>query len=369
MKRARLLLGILLLTGTGLVSGEAGANQYGVTTESVDNYGCGGCNQNCNGNDLCNSNANNAGFLSQMEASSIGFYSSINWTDSGVYYSDFVDPDLGWTHGNDTNNFDGQYSTVAYYTGHGYGGSCDSTSSCTSHTQCTDPSSGSPIAGDTWAAGSCVSIPQLGAGHGFCCYPSDRAIVVNGAESYFSNAVWYGPDYGYIGWGESSNSGSWDGAAENGGINLIVLDMSWPVAANYAYQQWKPLFAGARMIAATQPIAGDTAMVPDRGAAFGAFAFASPSSSVFTAWNDAMFDLESGDGSGGASCPSGSNEGFNGCGCNYIMAIGDTSSLAEAASEESWEQLPVNTLDSTGKGYYYYQFSCNYDSNTYSRNL
>jgi hypothetical protein len=89
-------IAFLAATCMHITDARATAWSYGITTESVDNYGCGGCNQDCDGDDLCNSNANCSGFMTQMTTDTSNYFSSfVDWTDANVYDSDFVDPDTG----------------------------------------------------------------------------------------------------------------------------------------------------------------------------------------------------------------------------------------------------------------------------------
>src|SRR5580658_965091 len=150
----------------------ANATSYGIVTESVDNFGCGGQNQdpNCNCtvsppvctgnpfaccNDLPNSDTNGVGVQKVLAGGSSPLgYTLYAFTDGNVWDSDFVDPDLNSSNskGEDTYNFDsdatGSFNGnasygafIAYFTGHGVtNNECQSAlHTCTSASECTDP--------------------------------------------------------------------------------------------------------------------------------------------------------------------------------------------------------------------------------------
>jgi hypothetical protein len=373
-----------ILEACALVAGEAKAANVGIIAESVQNYGCGGCCANCkppkscvNSNgfaDLCNTNANASGFYDTLETAGLGFSTNSHgpFSDEAVFDSDFVDPDIGGhTAGDDTDEFDTNNNggvAIGFFAGHGWTGGhrggCEA-QTCQHDSQCVNP-----VAPEfTPPAGSCVSNPQSGVGNGICCYATQHALAVNGAVVSFNNNILYAQ--GYVAWGESKFSGGWANAKENGQLNLIVLNASWPVEQNYGWEElvapigFPPVMAGARLIAAVMPVRGDTADVPDRGSAFASYAITNPNLAVFDAWMDAINNEENG--AGGDGCPGG--YGFNGCGCNLSIAPGSNQTQANEHSSELWVDFQNDASDTTANGWEDWGMTCNYDLETYPFNL
>ena len=351
-----------------LLSITANATSTGVITEGVDDYGCGGCNaNNCspsNDNDLCNSASNNTGFLNAL--TSTGKFSSlVNFTNGSVYDTDFVDPDTGHT-GNDTQNFDVVGGSFSYFTGHGLDGSC-TTQACTHSSQCTTPGKGG---GFTPPAGHCQSSPGNGPSNtGQCCYDSNRYLITHSSNDQYGGNVGYSTNW--VKFGESAYSTNWAGAGTNGGTNVVIIDASWPVMANFGWNQLGPFFAGMRIVAATQPVWGDQANVADRGAAFAHPATQNINSSVYSAWPAAMSLLAYNEGSpcGASDYSQGGGHGFNGCGCNLVIAADASQTLVSTDTTASWLALQNDLSDAFSKNYYTWNATCNYDSSTFQWSL
>ena len=208
---------------------------------------------------------------------------------------------------------------------------------------------------------------------GMCCYPTARAIHLNGSSVNFSNQVQYdsGASPRLVAFGESGQSGTWAGASNNGQANMVIFDSSWGAQPNYGFFDLSGMMAGVRLIGVCMPTTGDTAIVADRGAALAQQQLNNNSGAPFSAWGDAMNNLNSGDGGGysGSAGSCGSGYGFNGCGCNYMMATANNQTNAEAVTNEAWYNLPADAYDATGNGYYYWTKTCNYDLSTYPANL
>jgi hypothetical protein len=376
------LLAAIMIIPTPAHAGDVTA---GIVAESVINFGCGGCCVNCpppascvnsaGFADLCNSNANAAGFYEILESTSWTTSGYGPWTDANVYDQDFVDPDLGWAYGNDTHQFDdalgsGGGTAIAFFAGHGWTGShrsgCEgNTQQCTHATQCTNPLG----VEYTPPAGTCVSSPKWGVGHGQCCYATEHALQVNGGVVSFNNTINY--DSGYVAWGESGYSGAWGGAGTNGQDNLVVINASWPSTQNYGWNNLvigavgPPTLAGARLIATVMPTDGDYDDIADRGSAFATYSITNPTYAVFDAWTDAINDLDGG--APGDNCPGG--YGFNGCGCHYVIATGVSESQALEHSNEVWLDLQNDANDTTGNVWEVWGKNCNYNLETYPSNL
>jgi hypothetical protein len=336
---------------------------YEIVTEAVNNYGGPG--------NIKNAIANCAGFRTTVETMS-GWSTYQAYTDGNVWDSDFVDPDLAHTPtgGGDTNNFDpiNNSTSMSYFCGHGtcddgFPGGCIGGGSL----QTCYHSSACPASANPWGtgAGVCRYSPGSSPGsppyQGACAYPTDRYIVVNGNTAPFGDWVDYSSG-NFIGWGESANSGSWRGAAENGGTNLVVLDLSNGMEPGFPFPNLYYAFAGVHIIATLMPTGGDTAMVPDRGAAFASLFVADSTNGVANSWNVAMYSMPS---EGGPCGPNGGYDGFNGCGCNFSMAIGNSDFNASENLNQMWLDLPDDRFDVQGGGWYYYTYSCNYDTGTY----
>lgn len=314
---------------------------------SVNNYGG-------NGN-LSNSHANNQGFKNYLP----------NWTqdiwyqDSNVYGSDFIDPQV-WSGGTDdyidrNNNF----TSVYYYTGHGQeswswdnvpNGFCNSASQCPVH---------------AGASAKCIQRPLA---HDICMYSdSNPGPFVHGAsQAVVGNSPAFQTTP--MRYGESPISGAWGGAGTNGGVNLMIFDMSFATTPGWEGLVSQRLFAGVRMIGFTNPIWGDTANISVRGESFAK----GPQASYFTSnpmsdWASAMWLIPRTRGGTCAWWPNydmGGGHGFNGCGCNIMIAEDNTWARASGRGSSNWFDLASDAAgsDSYGNNYWYYYSACNYDT-------
>ncbi len=112
------------------------------------------------------------------------------------------------------------------------------------------------------------------------------------------------------------------------------------------------------MIATIMVAGGDTDNVPDRGGNFSLGYRTNPNASVASAWLNSMNLLPA---SEGGSCPGGGGgHGFNGCGCNIVIAMDNSSNAAVAHMSESWFNLQEEARDSKGNNWYDAIWQCNY---------
>lgn len=371
---------VLLFALTGLAPRDSGATTaVNVVLESVNNYATTNCTPTnncatCNyaAGDLCNSNANNAGFLTGLTTSFYPFPASFSqgtlhsWQDGAVYDTDFYDYQLG-TPASDDMYFDRPGTHISYFTGHGWSLAGYTPQTCTTSSTCTNTNTniGSNPPGSLRLPGTCLASPNYPVGTGQCVYTQDRKMIVNGSTVRRGNNVWYGGGFTssyQVAFGESSQSGTWRGAGTNGGTNLVVLDMSWPSIPAHEWDSLAPLLAGAHMVAVTQPVQGDQINVSDRGFMFGLYAAINPNGAVFQAWRDTLNSLSQYEGAMcGSSWSVGGGHGFWGCGCNLAMTADLYNSWAQYHTTETWQTLVTSTVwDAEGRNYYYWAATCNY---------
>ena len=342
MRKRHSLFTCATIMSAGLLSVPALANSDGITTESINDYDGNG--------DLANSIANGNGFRSGMMPSGSTFWSAgDNLTDGFVFDSHFVDDDI-YGNGNDYAAFDEQGDAIAYFTGHGMCNAGTSpVQSCSTSSQCNSPGPGQSL------PGSCQDAPNISPN---CRYWSNRHMITNGIWSWFSNDVNY--SYG-IKWGESAYSGSWAGAGTDGGVNLVVADISCGSVPSFESELFS-IFAGLHMLATIMPIAGDTANLATRGSTFASRWAANSNGSVGQAWMDTLTLLPASPSGGSACGASGGGRGINGCGANHAFSIAPTAQ--EAANKidyESWVGLKNDNNDATSQGYWAGRIICNYD--------
>jgi hypothetical protein len=281
---------------------------------------------------LPNSIANGDGFIQAMTSPGSGWVLVERDVDSQVDDMDFVDaPNM------DTLNFDRPATAISYFTGHGtcgpYGASPPQ--ACTSTRQCTNPVPGTSM------PGSC----KFGPGDiAQCVYSSRRALFTDSGFDRFGGQVNYSG--GSVHWGESQTSGPWAGAGTDGGANLVVLDISCGVLPTFWLQQLQPAMAGTHMVATIMPVTGDTANVPDRGAAFGGSWAAYPDGQVAQAWLTTMNSIP--------------GSGINGGGCNFVIAFDSTAQRAADNLNTTWTELKNDGKDARGSTFYSARWLCNW---------
>jgi hypothetical protein len=283
------------------------------------------------------------------------------YTDSGVFDTDFFDPQItGNAADNDTNNFDRSGDAIAYFTGHGV---CNPISgatntSCTHNSQCNSPPAGASLPGNCKSAPGFPGAPAKG----LCHYKADRHLYTCGAVDQHNHDVDYSS--GSVKWGEGAQGGGWAGAGTNGGVNLVVLDISCAVLPWFEYYQLGPTFAGVHLITTLMPVNGDLANVSNRGAAFAARWAANSNGNVADAWMETMNSLPQNEGS--ACGAVGGGRGINGCGLYFAMTMDGSDSVAQwKINTESWLGLQFDSNDGTGNSYYYTKAYCNYDCVTF----
>ncbi len=316
-----------------------GQRSTGIVVESVDNYSV------RNGPSLSNSIANGDGFLNNMVFQDSGWHLNARWTDNLVWDTDFIDASLD-PRGDDTSNFDLPGTAISYFTGHGFchtnpmGDGCSTQQSCSTTAACTTPNTS---IGERFP-GSCRFSPMDAPR---CCYMMDRGAATSGSNDQLSGIVDY--TSGPIRWG-------------NGGTNMAVLDISCGILPTFWYQALQNANAGVHMIATIMVAGGDTSNVADRGATFAMFDQAYALARVSTSWLETMVFLPA---SEGGSCPGGGGgHGFNGCGCNIVVAMDTTVEGAVAHMSEDWVDLQDDGRDPRGNSFYDALWQCNYPLNS-----
>jgi hypothetical protein len=327
-----------------------------ITTEAVNAY------STCGPTNLNNSIANNAGFRNTMIVAG-GFWSAgLNRENQVVSDNHLYDPEL--TSGTDTSNFDRPGDAIAYFTGHGV---CDGATEvvCTGTSQCTHPEDVELVYPGSTATmpGSCKQGPPGSGfppiGTGWCHYLTPRHAITCGTYVGHNNDVNYSG--GLVRWGESSNSGSWAGAGNNGGVNLVVLDVSCGVNPTFWGPQLTPAFGGLHLLATMMPVTGDTANTPYRGSTFAAHWAANQYSGVADSWGQVVADLGGGGGNGG---------GLWGAGCNAVVSYHGNSQMSSwYVTSENWVELKNDSYDATSGGFFNVNIVCNYDAVTYPWSL
>ena len=309
-------------------------NSNGLVVESVDNYSL------RNGPSLNNSVANGDGFIKGMTINASPWALKTRWTDLNVWDTDLMDPDSRQAMGDDGANFDPPGAAISYFTGHGFcaDGCSAPQQSCTTTTACTTPGAGQRL------PASCRFSPL---DKPRCCYMTDRMAATSGQFDANNGVVNYSS--GPVKWGESSTSGGWAQAGTNGGTNLVVLDISCGILPTFWYEALRNAAAGVHMIATLLIAGGDTANVPDRGAAFAKMWAANPQGSVSQAWLDTM-----------SSLPLSEGRGINGAGCNIIVAMDDSLQAVNRKINESWSDLRDDNNDAKGNSWYSARWQCNY---------
>ncbi len=300
-----------------------------------------------------------------------------NFTNSSVWDSDFIDPQVQ-SGGGDNAYFDVPGTAIGYFTGHGMDPGCNALEFCSSSAQCNAPNASKYQIGP----GTCRSGPPGSFGappHGpVCCYNTDRAVVTSSGSSSFGNRaiysqVWLGPSARWAAWGESTNSGSWSSAGTNGGVNLVVLDISHGVTPQYWVSQLRPAFAGLQYLATIMPTAGDTSINTERGRYFAQRWQANAAEPMANAWTYTLNDLPPTLGDpckltppgGQPDYSLGGGHGINGCGCNFIISFDTQSRAYYKMAYGNWNTLRDDANDGISSGYHYWFAVCNYDTNTY----
>ena len=325
----------------------------GLVVESVDNYSI------RNGPTLGNSIANGDGFIAWMTGAPTPWLtiSPSPWTlvirypDNLAADADFTDSELN-SAGRDLWNFDRPSTAISYFTGHGDCTDGCSTQSCTNTSSCTTPVAGSRLPGT--CRYSPMDAPR-------CCYLTDRQALTSSSFDFNAGRANY--TSGPLRWGESTTSGAWAGAGTNGGTNLAVLDISCGVLPPFWSQQLVNAMAGVHMVATILVAGGDTDNVPDRGATFGAMWASNPNGSPAQAWLDTMASLPANEGNACIDRQGnnlGGGRGFNGCGCNIVVAMDATANSASDKINEDWRDLRSDDRDATGRNFYVARMQCNY---------
>lgn len=349
----------------------ASATSHRINAEGVNNYGP---------NDQQHGATEVTNFMNQVVSD--GWTKGTFWTDANVWDSDFIDSDLQ-SGGGDLYEFDpnGNSSAVSYYSGHGLSdnGFPANRQICSNGNQC--PASANPY---NTGNGVCRFAPGrvdvYGNKFGYCNYPSDRAMILNGSTHNFGNTVDYS-NWNTVAWGESPTSGAWGGAGTNGGANVVVMALSNGAQPSFYWQNLGAGFAGVHMIGTLMPtgpatccpgscgtgtcISGDSVTWDTRGTYFALAYHYNPSSIVSDQWNVTVLDLNVGLACGSNGVTSGGYGGYNGCGCNIMVAAGAAQSEPNIHLQENWVGIMNDSNDAQGNAWFSVKWVCNFDSNTY----
>lgn len=314
-----------------------------IIVESVTDYGP--------GDQLVNSIPNGDGFSQGMLFPGSRFTAGARYTNSAVYDTDFVDPAAN-SRGKDNLYFDRGNRAIGYFTGHGIGDHGCSSISCSTSAACNSPATA--LGGGVARAPGVCRFSPLDTPR--CCYMVDRQAVTRSPNDVFGGRINY--TSGPIRWGESPQSGGWAGAGTDGGVNMVVLDISHGVLPPFWSETFLQANAGVQLIATMMTAGGDTANVADRGSTFASFFRANENSRVAEAWVQTMNSLPANEGGG---CPGGGGgHGFNGCGCNLVIGMDVNADRANASLTESWVHLTQDSNDALGRRFFAARWVCNY---------
>lgn len=348
------------LSAAILLSDNGSQAATGIYTEAVNNYGGGG--------NLTNAIANCDGFRNTI-LQNTSFTASDRWVDGDVIDFDYIDRDRN-SAGRDDEWFDrtGNATAISYFCGHGTSNNGIPAQNGHPWVYCFTPNPSatcnSPPSGYANPGFCRFQPPPIQPnGRGVCTYTTPRYVVVNGNVASFGN--WANYSDGLAKFGESSNAGTWGGAGTNGGVNAVVLDLSNGVLPGLYYPHLRRAFAGVHVIMTLMPVTGDTAMINGRGAAFANRGIANSGSSVAYSWRDTISDLSSSQGSTCGYKSGDGGRGFNGCGCNVSMAVGNGSTDSQAHLDETWTQIRSDSRDTTAFTHWRAIWRCNYDSTGY----
>lgn len=301
----------------------------------------------------CNTEGN--GFWSIISSK---FTQRQHYTDSAVYDSDFLDPQVS-TSAADSSYFDGENTAISFVCAHG---TCndDTGRSCTSGADCST--------GDV-----CVNTPPAkGVSH--CATNFQRRLITSSSGSSHGNYVFYGG--GAVKWGESAFGGAWAGAGTNGGANGIFMINSCGLHAPF-WGQLTPAFAGVHFVAGIMPNTinslgfADASNWSSRGTYLASYARDHYFNTIAEAWFATMDNAPQ---APYAACPNfdgdyskGGGRGINGCGAHYLMAVDSSVGAAQQTDwYTTWSYLGTNTnTDAQGNAAAWIYWHCNYDCNTY----
>jgi hypothetical protein len=345
----------------------------GIETESVNLYNDAGCTGASN---LGYSNSSADGFYSNMVAApnDVDFYQYVQWKDTNVYDSDFLDPDLSGAPCstylcNDTNNFDQYGNSISFFQGHGAGATSTSTVCNASNytTQCSSANAPSGYTVGLSGYGSCALSPMsesaAGSGNGFCRYTQANTINPTVDTCGYVQTNHNHAQIGYMALGENPITGGWRGAGTNGGIALAIFHISFGTTTFFPLSNWGSAFAGLQLYAGMMVSYDDVCDASQFGALVSQPYASNPYGEVAEAYVNAL-GLNNADGSGctGSGSVVG---GFNGCGCNTIISVGVGDGGTKSTLYGDWYDLVAVESNASGTGYWYYDAECNYNVSAY----
>ena len=377
-------LALLLLAysqrSTASACDPVGNRSYCIETEAVDDFSCQpgfGSNIDCLGEA--------ANYYNGLVFSGSQFVGGSQWQNDLVYDTDFVDPNIsGVAHGNDTNNFDQYGLFSSYYCGHGECNDVPSNSpSCTASSQCNNAPAGYANPGYCMPAGPPTNSP------GVCAYVADKVWVVgngrmvngvceeNPPTNYYNGYIH--PNWGgtQVRLGESSYSGSWANAGINGGVNFSVISNSCTTTPGTFWYEENPIMGGVQLLGFVAPSTnGSDEWAGTQRGTYAAEGYSvNENSSVGLDWIDGLNSI---DPSNGPACPvgAGSNyptdytygggHGIGGCGVQAAFAVDSTEAAAEYdVNTSSWVVMTYDANDSEGGNWFWWNYTCNFDCNTY----
>lgn len=333
--------------------------------EGVDDYtfycGNSGCNTTCYSNET-------TGFYNTITASGTPWTQGNFFFNNSVFDTDFYDPDItGNSVDNDTDNFDPSGSAFSFVCAHG---SCTgslgdaSSSGCTVDADCPGLGNG----------GYCPKLNYATGETGLCINQTARVLITSSSFSSHNNLVVYGTSYGgsanlSFALGEDTNSGTFDNAAENGGVNIAMITNSCGMRGPYIYNYNSRFIAGVHELFMNMPAANvllangtqnysDTLDWASRGSYVANAAVTNPNGAASDAW---LAVAENVDNSYTASV----NGSTHNEGANIVMASDVSCDAADArVTGETWSGTLNESNDTTSNACEVAYWACNYDCAT-----
>lgn len=331
------------------------AQNTSLRLETVSNYQFVSGGSTINDTDA---NTEGQGFWSAMLGAGTGWTAGAWYSDSQVWDTDFHDPDRTANASDNDVYFDAPGTGISMFIGHGFCNdgivrSCASSADCSLGSYC--PGGRPPGTGLTRT----------------CIKQKSRVLQTSSATNAHGNLVYYGQSFGLaattnIALGEDLASGSWSGAGTNGGTNVAILVNSCGVRSKYMNSGTGNMFAGVHALMMTMPSNAviqtgmpsptvqysDTAQWSARGSTLANLILANQNAAMADAW----------------LAPTMVNNGFvapigiANDGAQLIIGRDATDAAAQFhVFSETWTQAQNEAYDSTGSGYWYYRYACNYD--------
>lgn len=306
------------------------------------------------------------GFWNNMVGQS-GWTAGSYWKDNWVWDTDFYDPELTGTAGDNDSYTDAAGTGISWYVMHGL---------------CTGAFGDLEVGGVT----ACTSDANCGAGRycpgghivtgsqHMCISQKARYFWTSSTTSGHSNLAAYGQTYGQtavrsIAWGEDGASGTFGGAGNNGGTNVAIITNSCGFRSRYLDSETPFMFAGLHAVLVSVPTNAvgytgtfgafgysDTVQWAERGLNLAGVIKANMNAPMGDTWFNPLFVTYHG---------YTAKNGAPAEGANAIIAKGPTTGNVQFhAINETWTQSRLEGNDVTGAGHWWWRVSCNYDCNT-----